>query len=85
MGITRYDLYHTYYCGKDGRGEMRIKEDGEWVLYDDALLRMTYDPVRTELLEALKDLAAESKETFAHWPDLKNQVETVIAKAEKGV
>lgn len=35
-----------------------------------------------ELLEALKDLANESSETFGHWPDLKKQVETVIAKAE---
>lgn len=35
-----------------------------------------------DLLEALKDLAGESKETFSHWPDLKNQVDAAIAKAE---
>lgn len=40
------------------------------------------DDVQSELLEALKDLASESTETFAHWPDLKRQVEAVIAKAE---
>lgn len=35
-----------------------------------------------ELLEALEDLASESVETFAHWPDLKKQVYAAITKAK---
>lgn len=35
-----------------------------------------------ELLGALKDLVGESTETFAHWPDLKAQALSAIAKAE---
>lgn len=40
------------------------------------------DAIIAALLEVLKDLASESKETFSHWPELKAQVETAISKAE---
>jgi hypothetical protein len=57
-------------------GQLQYKGDGEFIA---RVCNSHY-----ELLEALEDLAAESAETFAHWPDLKIQVCEAIAKAKGG-
>lgn len=59
--------------------EPRVGGEGKFNKESEANAHLIAAP--PDLLEALKDLSAESAETFAHWPDLKRQVDAAIAKA----
>lgn len=70
--VKRYDLETNE---KTDDEEMVERKYGDWVSFED------FEDMRINLLEALKDLAGESTETFSHWPDLKAQTDAAIAKA----
>jgi hypothetical protein len=61
---------------------MMLHQRGSMITPPDGVIEFDTADLIADLLEALKDLASESKETFAHWPDLKKQTESAIAKAE---